>query len=85
MIAELEAQQTDTGISVSLLNVLKGVKMQGTFAHELLAISYAGWISPAFQLKVNQVFLDYRTGKTGQYQVPSTVAGMPEKDDRTCP
>ncbi len=49
MIAELEAQQTDTGISVSLLNVLKGGKMQGTFAHELLAISYAGWIGPAFQ------------------------------------
>ncbi|MFB2927540.1 phage antirepressor KilAC domain-containing protein [Aeromonas hydrophila] len=35
----------------------------GTFAHELLAISYAGWISPTFQLQVNQVFLDYRTGK----------------------
>ncbi|EKN5087806.1 DNA-binding protein [Yersinia enterocolitica] len=35
----------------------------GTFAHELLAISYAGWISPAFQLQVNQTFLDYRTGK----------------------
>ncbi|CAJ1839661.1 phage antirepressor KilAC domain-containing protein [Aeromonas veronii] len=35
----------------------------GTFAHELLAISYAGWISPAFHLQVNQVFLDYRTGK----------------------
>ncbi|MBS2781757.1 phage antirepressor KilAC domain-containing protein [Aeromonas salmonicida] len=35
----------------------------GTFAHELLAISYAGWISPAFQLQVNQVFLDYRTGR----------------------
>ncbi|HHQ4795986.1 phage antirepressor KilAC domain-containing protein [Aeromonas veronii] len=35
----------------------------GTFAHELLAISYAGWISPAFQIQVNQVFLDYRTGK----------------------
>ncbi len=42
---------------------VKGGMMPGTFAHELLAISYAGWISPAFQLKVNQVFLDYRTGK----------------------
>ncbi|MDL5383415.1 KilA-N domain-containing protein [Aeromonas hydrophila] len=40
----------------------------GTFAHELLAISYAGWISPAFQLQVNQVFLDYRTGRL----VPAT-------------
>ena len=50
----------DTEIPVS---VIKGGLSQGTFAHELLAISYAGWISPAFQLQVNQVFLDYRTGK----------------------
>ncbi|WP_431768956.1 KilA-N domain-containing protein [Xenorhabdus khoisanae] len=35
----------------------------GTFAHELLAISYAGWINPSFQLQVNQTFIDYRTGK----------------------
>lgn len=35
----------------------------GTFAHELLAVSYAGWISPAFQLQVNQTFIDYRSGK----------------------
>ena len=35
----------------------------GTFAHELLAVSYASWISPAFHLKVNQVFIDYRQGK----------------------
>ncbi len=30
----------------------------GTYAHELLAISYAGWISPKFQLQVNQAFLN---------------------------
>ncbi len=30
----------------------------GTYAHELLAISYAGWISPRFQLQVNQAFID---------------------------
>ncbi|WP_242014265.1 KilA-N domain-containing protein [Serratia marcescens] len=35
----------------------------GTYAHQLLAVSYAGWISPAFQLQVNQAFIDYRTGK----------------------
>ena len=34
----------------------------GTFAHELLAISYAGWISPKFQLQVNQTFIDYKNG-----------------------
>lgn len=37
----------------------------GTFVHELLAVSYAGWISPSFQLKVNQAFLDVRSGKVG--------------------
>jgi anti-repressor protein len=37
-------------------------KNGGTFAHELLAISYAGWISPKFQLQVNQTFLDYKSG-----------------------
>ena len=35
----------------------------GTFAHKLLAISYAGWISSSFQLQVNQTFLDFKTGK----------------------
>lgn len=34
----------------------------GTFAQELLSVSYAGWISPEFQVQVNQVFLDYRAG-----------------------
>lgn len=37
----------------------------GTFANELLAVSYAGWISPSFQLKVNQAFLDMKAGKVG--------------------
>lgn len=37
----------------------------GTFAHELLAVSYAGWISPSFQLKVNQAFLDMKSGRRG--------------------
>jgi hypothetical protein len=35
----------------------------GTFAHELVAVEYAGWISPSFRIKVNQTFIDYRTGK----------------------
>lgn len=44
----------------------------GTFAHELLAVSYAGWISPAFQLKVNQAFLDSRKPK--QIAIPQTLS-----------
>lgn len=42
----------------------------GTFAHELLAISYAGWISPSFQLQVNQTFLDFKTGKLTKPALP---------------
>lgn len=47
----------------------------GTFVHELLAVSYAGWISPAFQIKVNQTFIDYRSGKMEQ---PLPYSPMPE-------
>lgn len=83
----IEELQSDTGISVSLIQAVKGNRsdktQQGTFAHELLAISYAGWISPTFQLKVNQVFIDYRTGKlqpvvtqTIDFNNPTQVAGI---------
>lgn len=49
----------------------------GTFAHELLAISYAGWISPKFQLQVNQVFLDYRMGKLQQVEAKPAYEALP--------
>ncbi|PHM63943.1 antirepressor [Xenorhabdus stockiae] len=55
--------------------VRKEGRYGGTFAHELLAVSYAGWISPAFQLQVNQTFIDYRSGKL----VPEkSKSGLPE-------
>lgn len=57
LIDELENQTTEISV------VKKEGRNGGTFAHELLAVSYAGWISPAFQLQVNQIFIDYRTGK----------------------
>lgn len=50
---ELQDQTPDV-----VIDVVTGGNKAGTYAHELLAISYAGWISPAFQLKVNQAFLD---------------------------
>ncbi len=43
--------------------MVNGGTTPGTFAHELLAIEYAGWISPKFRLLVNQTFIDYKTGK----------------------
>ena len=59
----VEELRRDSALGQEILNVTKGGSAPGTFAHELLAVSYAGWISPAFQLKVNQVFLDYRNGR----------------------
>lgn len=35
----------------------------GTFAHEILAVEYAGWISPIFRIKVNQAFIDFQRNK----------------------
>lgn len=81
LISECEKQNAgisvvsgDTGISVSAINIVKGNfangQEQGTFAHKLLAISYAGWISPSFQLQVNQVFLDHKTGGEPQSLQP---------------
>lgn len=42
---------------------VRGGTNPGTFAHELLAVEYAGWISASFRLQVNQTFLDFKTGK----------------------
>lgn len=60
---DLVAEVSDMHICTSPINSSKGGQSQGTYAHELLAIAYASWISPSFHLHVNQVFLDYRTGK----------------------
>ncbi|EOE3464789.1 KilA-N domain-containing protein [Citrobacter freundii] len=57
LIAELEKE------TVQICIVSDEGRNGGTFAHELLAIEYAGWISPVFRLQVNQTFLDFRTGK----------------------
>lgn len=70
LIAELEKQTTQISV------VTKEGKNGGTFAHELLAIEYAGWISPSFRLQVNQTFLDFRTGK-----LIRTDSGLPDFSD----
>jgi len=79
LILELEQQLSDTEISVSVVQSIKGGINQGTFAHELLAVSYAGWISPKFQLMVNQVFLDYKKGELKNINIQkSTKSYLPE-------
>lgn len=60
LIDELESQTANSQSAQSAVNVVNGGTTPGTFAHELLAIEYAGWISPKFQLLVNQTFIDYK-------------------------
>jgi hypothetical protein len=57
---------------VEVIRAQKGGSSPGTFAHELIAVEYAGWISPKFRILVNQTFIDYRTGKL-QPQPPQSV------------
>lgn len=78
LIDELQKNQSPkSGLAQEVVSVIKGGVSPGTFAHELLAISYAGWISPAFQLQVNQVFLDYRTGKLNPVVDPMAALNDP--------
>ena len=65
LVSALEDQNPNSG-SVSEdrpVSVINGGLNPGTFAHELIAVSYAGWISPSFQLQVNRVFVEYRTSR----------------------
>lgn len=61
LIGEFENQSRNSCFAP--VEARRGGKVSGTYAVDLLAISYAGWISPRFQLQVNQVFLDYRMGR----------------------
>ncbi|CAH6600378.1 MAG: KilA-N domain-containing protein [Citrobacter freundii] len=82
LIAELEyklLKKFQTAYSQSaqkVLDVVNGGASPGTYAHELIAVSYAGWIRADFQLDVNQTFIDYRTGK-----LTPNPASLPNFDD----
>ncbi|MCX8583446.1 MULTISPECIES: KilA-N domain-containing protein [unclassified Gilliamella] len=66
----IEELRQNSAFGQEIITVTKGGTHQGTFAHELLAVSYAGWISPKFQLMANQVFLDYKKGELKNIQKP---------------
>lgn len=70
LIAELEAKLLKKHQTVNLQSAQKVVDINnggsnpGTYAHELIAVSYAGWIRADFQLDVNQAFIDFKSGKS---------------------
>ncbi|HGJ5869403.1 phage antirepressor KilAC domain-containing protein [Arsenophonus nasoniae] len=49
-------------------------KNGGTFAHEIIAIEYAGWIRADFRIQVNQTFLDFKAGKLAPVVIDPMVA-----------
>jgi phage antirepressor YoqD-like protein len=59
LIDEAEAQKPD--LSSEVISIQNGGCSAGIYADQLLAISYAGWLSPKFQLQVNQAFIESRT------------------------
>ncbi|ENR0028939.1 phage antirepressor KilAC domain-containing protein [Yersinia enterocolitica] len=65
-------------LGYEVIKSVKGGIAPGTFAHELLAVEYAGWISPSYRLKVNQTFLDYKTGKLKPAFDPMAALNDPE-------
>lgn len=69
----------DNSTTYEPLNIIRGGHAPGTFAHELLAVSYAGWINPVFQLTVNQTFIDYRTNKL-KPSLEALNAALDERD-----
>lgn len=69
----LQEQTANLQLGHAVISVVQGGANPGTFAHELLAIAYASWISPRFQLEVNRVFLAYRRGELVQSCTPTVL------------
>ena len=76
LVSELERS---SDLRNALIEKQQAGKLQGTFAHELLAISYAGWISPKFQLEVNRVFLHSKRNEPELATLP-TLSELPILD-----
>lgn len=69
LITALEAkllkkkQDGNSRLAQKVVDSVHGGSNPGTYAHELIAVSYAGWIRADFQLDVNQAFIDFKSGK----------------------
>lgn len=81
LIAELDRkslkmfQTPNLAAGQKSLDVVVGGSNPGTYANELIAVSYAGWLRVDFQLDVNQAFINYRSGK-----VEINLLDMPSLD-----
>lgn len=55
LISELEKQSPNSGLGQEVIKTVKGGISPGTFAHELLAIEYAGWISSRLSTSISML------------------------------
>lgn len=56
LIVEVESQNVN--LHSGAIEVVNGGDRQGVYADEILAVEYAGWISPRFRILVNRAFID---------------------------
>jgi len=67
-IAELDSDATQ----IASVESVKGGKNQGTYASELVAIRYAGWIDPSFEITVYRTFQAVAKGEIEQAKAIAT-------------
>ena len=67
-----ELEKSDVGIShITQKGNFKDKSLQGTWAHELLAIDFAGWLEPRFKLWMMRTIRDILIGPQKQALPPS--------------
>ncbi|WP_233588786.1 KilA-N domain-containing protein [Citrobacter freundii] len=62
-VDEVSKVLKDTLEQNQILDVIHGGANRGTWAHELIALKYAAWLSASFEVKVYQTFRDVVMGK----------------------
>lgn len=62
-VDEVSKVLKDTLEQNQILEVVHGGAHRGTWAHELIALKYAAWLSASFEVKVYQTFRDVVMGK----------------------
>ncbi|MCK2155652.1 KilA-N domain-containing protein [Citrobacter braakii] len=56
-------QELTAATEIAAVKTVNGGPSHGVWGLELVAMRYAAWLSPKFEIEVYQTFLDYRTGK----------------------
>jgi len=63
-VAALDAENLGDATIIASVHSVKGGKTQGTWAAELVAIRYAAWINPEFEVRVYRAFRASVTDKS---------------------